>query len=94
MLECAEAPGIIAWGPVLVKEGGKASQNQQLENYESINKIPESTRPRKILAKDRVAMEEPLRLPNGNVTRTPGEALGVLLESHFLDVNWKVSEYH
>ncbi len=28
-------------------------------------------------------MEEPLRLPNGDLTRTPGEALGVLLESHF-----------
>ncbi len=28
-------------------------------------------------------MEEPLRLPNGDLTRTSGEALGVLLESHF-----------
>ncbi len=28
-------------------------------------------------------MEEPLRLPNGNLTRTQGEAWSVLLESHF-----------
>ncbi len=28
-------------------------------------------------------MEEPLWLPNGDSTRTPGEALDVLLESHF-----------
>ncbi len=51
---------------------------------ESINKISELTRLRKILAKDRGAMEEPLKLPNGDLTRTAGEALGVLLESHFL----------
>ncbi len=53
---------------------------------ESIDEIPEVTRLRKILAKDRGAMEEPLRLPNGDLTRTPGEALGVLLESHFSGV--------
>ncbi len=28
-------------------------------------------------------MAEPLRLPNGDLTRTTGEALGVFLESHF-----------
>ncbi len=28
-------------------------------------------------------MEEALRLPHGNFTRTPGEALGIFLESHF-----------
>ncbi len=28
-------------------------------------------------------MEEPLRLPNGDLTRTPGEALSVFLESQF-----------
>ncbi len=49
----------------------------------SINKIAELTGLRKILAKDRGAMEEPLRLPNGGLTRTPEEALGVFLESHF-----------
>ncbi len=27
-----------------------------------------------------------MQLPNGNLTRKPGEALGVLLESHFLVV--------
>ncbi len=48
-----------------------------------LNKNPELTRLRKFLAKDMGAMEEPSQLPNGNLTRTPGEALGVLLESHF-----------
>ncbi len=47
-------------------------------------KFPEPTRPRKILTKDRGAMEKPLRLPTGGITKTPGEALGILLESHFL----------
>ncbi len=28
-------------------------------------------------------MEGPLQLPNGEVTRTPGEPLGVFLENHF-----------
>ncbi len=28
-------------------------------------------------------MEEPLRLPNGDLTKTQGEALGVFLESTF-----------
>ncbi len=47
-------------------------------------KISELTRLRKILAKYRAAMEEPFWLSNGDLTRTPGKALGVLLESHFL----------
>ncbi len=45
---------------------------------ESINKIPELTRLRKILAKDRKAMEEPLRLPNGDLTRTLEVSLGCI----------------
>ncbi len=49
----------------------------------SINKIEEVTRLRKILTKDRGAMEESLILPNGDLTRTPGEAFGVFLENHF-----------
>ncbi len=28
-------------------------------------------------------MEEPLRLPTGDQTWSPGEAVGILLESHF-----------
>ncbi len=36
-----------------------------------------------MLAKDREVMEEPLQLPNRDLTRTPGETMGVLLESHF-----------
>ncbi len=30
-------------------------------------------------------MEDPLRFPTGGLTKTPGEAIGILLESHFLD---------
>ncbi len=35
------------------------------------------------VAKGRGAMEKPLRHPNGDLTRTPGEAFGVFLESPF-----------
>ncbi len=47
--------------------------------------MPELIRLRKILAKDRGAMEEPLRLSTGRLTKTPGDALGRLLENHFPD---------
>ncbi len=68
-----------------VQAGGKAGQSQQLEELrETINKVPELTRLRKIFAKDRGTMEEPLRLPTGDLTRTPGDILGALVESHFL----------
>ncbi len=50
---------------------------------ESIDKILELTRLRNILAKNRGAVEEPLWLPNGNLTRTPRKVLDVLLKSHF-----------
>ncbi len=45
--------------------------------------IPELKTLRKILTKDKKAMDEPLRLPTRYVTRTPGETLAILLEGHF-----------
>ncbi len=50
---------------------------------ESINLVLELTRQIKILAKDRGAIEELLRFPTGDLIRTPSEALGILMESHF-----------
>ncbi len=42
------------------------------------------TRRWKIFAKDRGTTEEPLKLLTGDLTKTPGKVLGILLESHFL----------
>ncbi len=84
MSECTRALGIISWGPASVQEGGKAGQNQQLEKLLWVHKYESIINQTKINPRKRQgAMEEPLRLPNGDLTRTPGETLGVLLESHF-----------
>ncbi len=63
----------------------QAKVNNWKSFYETINEIPEPTRLWKILANDKEAMEEPLGFPTGGITKTPGEALGILLESHFPD---------
>ncbi len=52
--------------------------------WESINKVSELTRFRKIFTKNRGIMKEPLRFSTGDLTRTPWKALCVLLESYFL----------
>ncbi len=46
-----------------------------------MNKVPKLTRPKK-KSLGWGAIEEPLRFPTGNLTSTPEEALGVLLENH------------
>ncbi len=51
---------------------------------ESIDKISELARVRKILAKDRGVTEEPMQLLTGDLTRTPKEPVGILLDAHFL----------
>ncbi len=50
----------------------------------TVNKVPKPTGLRKILLKNRGTVEEPLRLPAEDLTRTPVETLGILLESHLL----------
>ncbi len=52
------------------------------EFFESVDKILELTRVRKILAKHRVTTEEPLELPPSDLRRTSKEALDVLFDAH------------
>ncbi len=48
-----------------------------------MDKPLELSRVRKILAKDRCAMEKPLKLPTEDILSTPEEALGILLGTPF-----------
>ncbi len=52
-----------------------AKVNRWRSFYETINKVPEQTRLRKIFAKNREATKEPLGLPTRGLTKTPREAL-------------------
>ncbi len=66
----------VALGPVLVQTDGKAAKVNSWRSFcETINKVPELTRLRKIFAKDWGAIEEPLRLLTGVLTKTPGKAV-------------------
>ncbi len=51
--------------------------------YESIDKIPDLSKVRKMLAKDRDAIEKILKLSPGDQSRIPEKALGILLNTHF-----------
>ncbi len=53
------------------------------EFCESVNKIPEPTGVRKILAKYRATTEKPLENPVGGLAKTSNEAVAVLLDAHF-----------
>ncbi len=65
----------------------KAVRSAKVNNwkhfYEFVDKIPELTRARKILAKYRGAIKKPLQFPINGLARILKEALGILLHTHF-----------